>query len=208
MTVKGAIEHILFNNVVGEACWTKSGQIRLSFLSKICDRRVTAKERDEAFREHITSAHVGRNTVPLELGCAIEDSVLKVSAAQVAQAVWRSDLRKLRVVCYDTKFTALPIGVWEEILEWSDIDQPKYVESQTDCDNFALALSGQLSLRLGVNGVGVVLDESGGHAYNCILVKRGLDQVEIEAVEPQKDTFPVIDSQPSYSADKGEILFC
>ena len=147
------------------------------------------------------------------LRARIEADRVDVTPQQVATAMRMSDIRGLQAKLLDGKsYTALSMETWMAILEWSDVDRVIYVAEQRDCDNFAIALAGQVALRLGVNGVGIVLDYSGGHAYNCLLVKdTAKGGCYLRLVEPQSDRMPQVGDRLSgheaYQATRGEVIF-
>ena len=96
------------------------------------------------------------------------------------------------------------------ILEWSDVDKFEYRPESRDCDNFAIALTGQLGHRLGANGVGLIVDGSGNHAYACLLVSDPDGGIRVTLVEPQSDgTVRLGDrlgGHEAYKAEEGFIL--
>ena len=142
----------------------------------------------------------------------IEKTAHTVTGDQVRKAVHESAFMSLRPSLLDSKYTALPMETWLAILEWSDVDRVKYVAEKRDCDNFAIALAGQIGLRLGVNGCGIVVDYSGKHAYSCLIVHdTAKGGCYVQLVEPQSDR-PVqvgdrLGRHEAYSASNGWILF-
>ena len=136
----------------------------------------------------------------------------EVSYKQVIEAVHKVFPKTIQLQFLDGEFTALPFETWEKIIYFTSVDKAKYLTSKRDCDNFAIAFSGQCSLKFGINGVGIVVDISGKHAYNCILVKDNVDrELYVKIVEPQTDGFVKLGDnlsrQEAYVADKGWILF-
>ena len=142
----------------------------------------------------------------------VVEQAVEVTAEQLVEAVRRSKFHALRPMLLDRTFTALPMALWMQILEWSDVDQIRYVSEKRDCDNFAIALAGQIALRLGANSCGIVADFSGGHAYNCIIVAdTAKGGCYVRLVEPQSDGLPQVGDKMSgheaYAAERGWILF-
>lgn len=130
----------------------------------------------------------------------------------IYEALQRSDLKRLQFVAYgDGTLTSLPLETWEKVLDWSDIDRVRYVVDQRTCSNFAQGLAGQVALRCGVDGCGVVVDFSGGHAYCALLVHDKRGRVYILIVEPQTDGRPKVGTKLSgneaYRAERGYVLF-
>ena len=85
----------------------------------------------------------------------------------------------------DTHYWALPIATWDDVLRHMGVGEFTYRSEQSDCDDFAMCLRGRVPLELGINGVGVVLDFSGGHAYSAMLVADGADSLRARLLEPQ-----------------------
>ena len=133
------------------------------------------------------------------------------TAVEVVQALRNEGLGALQPLLLDRSFTALPLDLWARILEWSDVDQSHYISEKRDCDNFALALAGQIGLRLAVNGCGFVGDYSGGHAYNFLLVcDENSNELDLVLVESQNDQYPQIGDKLSgneaYVGKRGFVL--
>ena len=92
------------------------------------------------------------------------------SAAEVEAAFKNGAGKHLTFVPLDTKYWAQTPAVWKRILQYSSIDTKEYKAERYDCDDFAFAFKGSIGARLSVNSIGMVVDYSGGHAYNAILV--------------------------------------
>ena len=123
----------------------------------------------------------------------------------VAAAVARSNAAALQVVVLDSKYWAVDIDTWKLILEYTGVDQGQYRADRYDCDDFAFAFKAAVSRKLAVNGVGIVVDWSGKHAYNAILVADANGLV-IKFIEPQSDGL-VIQDEEMYKMDSGFIVF-
>ena len=74
----------------------------------------------------------------------------------------------------------------KKVLAYNTVDQSRYKSEHVDGDNFAVCLAGDVSQRWDVNDIGVVLNVSAGHAYNCVLVSED-GKVDLRTVEPQTD---------------------
>lgn len=66
-------------------------------------------------------------------------------------------------------------------------------------------LTGDATQRWGVNGIGIVIDTSASHAYNCLLTYDD-GKLDLQMVEPQTDEV-IHRSVPGYSARKRTIIF-
>ena len=85
----------------------------------------------------------------------------------------------------DTKYWACGRLDFEAIINWDWTDKKKYVADKYDCDNFAFSFKARMDRKFHLNNVGLVIDYSGGHAYNCVIFSDGT----AELFEPQGDRF-------------------
>ena len=207
MTLLDAIAKLDKDN---PAHWTKSGAPSVRALSKLMGRRVSAAERNAAWRRYLDTPKLG-NQPPAELQRRVDGSRYHASPQAVFEALRTAGLGQLQPYLLDSEFTALPMEVWQEVLDWSDVDRVQYVAQTRDCDNFAIALAGQIGLRLKVNGCGVVVDYSGRHAYSVLLVAAPDGSVSAALLEPQSDRIVMVGDKMSgheaYAANQGWILF-
>ena len=106
--------------------------------------------------------------------------------------------------------------VWDEehfmqAIEYDKTDEEEYVSERFDCDDFAMLFKASMS-KLGSNSVGWVLDFSGGHAYNAVVLwdsensKPDTPILKCVAWEPQSDKFVDVGSG-MYKAENGTIIF-
>lgn len=115
-----------------------------------------------------------------------------------------SGLSNLQFVPLDTSYVALPADTWELFLEYSGVDRIKYKSDTMDCDDFAQILCGECKRKLRVNGIGLVVDFSGGHAYNALLAYEG-SELSLLTIEPQNDKI-IINRSGMYAAQHGFLL--
>ena len=103
----------------------------------------------------------------------------------------------------DSKYWACSRLDFEAIIRWDWTDKKKYVAEKYDCDNFAFSFKARMDRKFHLNNVGLVIDYSGGHAYNCVLFSDGT----AELFEPQNDRF-VTDRQGTgqYKCTEGLII--
>jgi len=127
-----------------------------------------------------------------------------VSHADVVQVHTASGLSNLQFVPLDTSYVALPAEIWELFLEYSGVDRIKYKSDTMDCDDFAQILCGECKRKLHVNGIGLVVDFSGGHAYNALLAYEG-SELSLLTIEPQNDKI-IINRSGMYAAQQGFLL--
>ena len=102
----------------------------------------------------------------------------------------------------DRKYWVCSQEVFARIVKWDWVDQRKYRADKFDCDNFALIFMARVNGYFGLNNVGLVIDDSSGHAYNIVIFKDG----SIHIFEPQSDSWPDIGDAPLYKLQRGLIL--
>lgn len=152
-----------------------------------------------------------RKKLKVDILDRVSKESVSVGYKDVITAVQKVFPATIQLQFLDAEFTALPLQVWQKIIKFTNVNNVKYISSKRDCDNFAIGFAGQCSLRFGVNGAGIVVDISGKHAYNCILVKELGEDLVVKVLEPQTDGFVELGSslsgQEAYVGTKGFILF-
>lgn len=87
------------------------------------------------------------------------------------------------------------------------IEYLPYRPARFDCENFADLFKTTSALIFGVNTVGVVIDWSGGHAYNIVYLEDG----SVFLYEPQTGDRPkvgdALGDDESYTMDNVDIFF-
>ena len=136
---------------------------------------------------------------------AIRRTMRSFDSEEVMEAVGRSNLGSMNAACLDETYLGVSIDAWEKILAFNGVDSKLYRSERYDCDNFAISLAGTIPMRWDINGCGIVLDWSGGHAYSALIVA-GSEGCEIAVVEPQTDRF-VLWPGGMYAAEDGLIMF-
>ena len=137
----------------------------------------------------------------------VKRHVCDFSRAEVVKAYRNSQLNNLHGVFLDRRYRALPTDIWKLILEYTQIDKKQYVSEYWDCDDYAKAFAAQVPLFFACNGVGIVYDFSGGHAYNAILVADKRDHLAVVGVEPQNDGWGIAQTSIMYKATQGYTIF-
>ena len=98
------------------------------------------------------------------------------------------------------------MDTFKKIIQWDWTDTRKYISETFDCDKFAMYFKSRMAIDFGINGVGVVLDYSSGHAYNVVIVKEGND-INIYKYEPQNDNImPYTYNENPYKMDMYYLL--
>ena len=83
----------------------------------------------------------------------------------------------------DSKYWACSKKEFQDWIKWDWTNKKKYVSEQYDCDNFAFSFKARCDRKIGVNSVALVIDYSGGHAYNLVC----FTDAPAELYEPQSD---------------------
>ena len=135
---------------------------------------------------------------------SVRDSKQQFSNHQVQDALKASGLARLQGLPLDRTYWGVSLETWRLILAYNGTDKKQYVKDTFDCDNFAILFSGSVADKFAINGAGIVIDYSGGHAYSVLLVatETGL---AIATIEPQNDQF-VLKMDGMYDAECGFIL--
>ena len=109
----------------------------------------------------------------------------------------------------DSSYVGLNRTEWNKVLAETNTRTLKYVPTVHDCDDFAFLARGVVPAVADVNGIAVVLDFSGKHAYNLVLVCEADGTRSVEAVEPQQDRFVRFSDvgREPYSAVNGMALW-
>ena len=134
------------------------------------------------------------------------------SEAQVAQAFAEAQLAPgIQHIALDTRYWALPADEWDKLIAAKGEDKRAYTPERYDCDDFGFSFKGEMCDLYAINGIGLVLDWSGRHCYNCLLVV-GTDvnhPLELHFLEPQQDKWIRVerkDGPACYSLTEGMII--
>ena len=100
---------------------------------------------------------------------------------QLHEAEFLNDgIRRLHL---DSKYWACSKKEFEDWIKWDWTNKKKYIAEEYDCDNFAFSFKARCDRKIGINAVGLVIDYSGGHAYNVVC----FTDAPAELYEPQSD---------------------
>ena len=136
---------------------------------------------------------------------SVRDTKKEFSNAEVKAALGASHLSKLGGLPLDETYWAVAIETWHLILAYNGTDKKRYVKDVFDCDNFAILFAGSVADKFSINGAGIVIDYSGGHAYSALLVVTEDGALAFATIEPQNDEF-VIKTEGMYDAEFGFIM--
>lgn len=135
---------------------------------------------------------------------AVRDTKQQFTNAEVKAALRKSHLSKLGGLPLDETYWGVSLETWHLILAYNGTDKKRYVKDTFDCDNFAILFAGSVADKFSINGAGIVIDYSGGHAYSALLVATE-DGPAFATIEPQNDEF-VIKTEGMYDAEFGFIM--
>ena len=107
----------------------------------------------------------------------------------------------MEIFALDNKYQVTTQKDMKKIIDCDWTDNKKYVAEKYDCDNFAFSFKAMVDRRFGVNNVGLVIDYSGGHAYNIIVFNDG----SVRLFEPQTDRWARVGTG-QYKFEEGKIL--
>jgi len=105
-------------------------------------------------------------------------------------------------ILLDNKYWTCSKEEFQKVVEYNTINEKQYVLEQYDCDNFAFAFKAQVAMNHNLNSVGLVIDNSAGHAYNVVIFEDGT----AELFEPQNDTWITPGQSEMYKFEKGIII--
>jgi len=97
----------------------------------------------------------------------------------------------------DSKYWACSKKEFEGWIKWDWTNKKKFIAEEYDCDNFAFSFKARCDRKLGINTVALVIDYSGGHAYNLVC----FTDAPAELYEPQSDRWV----KPNDSKSKTEF---
>ena len=96
-----------------------------------------------------------------------------------------------------SKYWACSKKEFEGWIKWDWTNKKKFIAEEYDCDNFAFSFKARCDRKLGINTVALVIDYSGGHAYNLVC----FTDAPAELYEPQSDRWV----KPNDSKSKTEF---
>ena len=105
-------------------------------------------------------------------------------------------------IVLDNKYWTCSKEAFQEIIDYNTLNEKQYVSEQYDCDNFAFTFNAQVGLNHNLNNVGLVIDNSGGHAYNVVI----FDDGTAELFEPQNDRWITPGESGAYTFQTGIII--
>ena len=111
----------------------------------------------------------------------------------------------VRVYCLDGEYKVVPEAEMMAVVRATRTSVEQYVAEYHDCDQFARELWARIPNQSGLNSAALVIDFSGQHAYNAIVVDAD-GSLAVKFVEPQADAEFKLHSQPCYILSNGLVL--
>lgn len=140
---------------------------------------------------------------------SIHDIVNKAAVVMPSSAIRTAFQEVLHpgveLLTIDSKYWCLPVNVWDQVLQHFGPDVNKYRPERYDCDDFAICFKGHCSHEFEINSCAWVLDFSGKHSYNAIVVAVPGGQPEVHYLEPQADRW-VRSGQTHYPLTRGLVI--
>lgn len=108
-------------------------------------------------------------------------------------------------VLLDNTYYALTRKEWKAVVAAVGTDGNAYTPEKYDCDSFSRYWWAEVNHRFEVNGMFVVVDYSGAHSYNALLVHNGSGKLSVRLFEPQNGSYPKFGVKP-YSLKSGFFM--
>lgn len=113
---------------------------------------------------------------------------------------------KMRKVCLDNRYYCLSAAAWDGLIKAVGTEPNKYAADRFDCDAFSRVWYGRVAEDYEINGMGIVIDWSGKHSYNALLVAGADGTLTVRLFEPQTLATPKRGSGP-YLLKSGILFF-
>jgi len=195
---------LLSNLMAVELAWMRD--CRHSQTEDIANERARCAELSQAMRA-FNNERLARNGgaywVPVATDFKLVDRLTEVDGAFVegvlkeAIPAWGKGVSRLAM---DSKYWLLTQRDAWRVIEWSQVNTIPWEAELYDCDDHAEALRNDFRT-FGINCCGMVIDWSGGHAYNVIFFPDG----QFWFLEPQSDKIVSI-GRGIYELKQGVIL--
>ena len=103
---------------------------------------------------------------------------------------------KMGDVLLDDQYFVLSQPEWDQVIKAIGPEKDGYRPNRFDCDSFSRVFWGKVNEQYEVNGLFVVIDYSGKHSYNALLIHDGKQGLTIRLYEPQNGTYPTKGAKP------------
>jgi hypothetical protein len=131
----------------------------------------------------------------------IAGDLVALSQAEVAQRLAKV-FPNAKVFWEDSSYYVCSLSTMRELIEQCWVDEVTYASQVMDCDKFSMLFKSVMALYYHLNNIAIVLNYSGQHSFNLLILKEG-----IFIYEPQAGKFwkPGEDHGVRYKVD-GEII--
>ena len=102
----------------------------------------------------------------------------------------------------DSKYWVCTKEDFQNWIKWDWTNGKRYISEEYDCDNFAFSFKARCDRKIGINAVGLVIDYSGGHAYNLVV----FSDVAPELFEPQNDSWKKKGKSKMFTLTSGYVI--
>ena len=108
-------------------------------------------------------------------------------------------------VLLDDQYFCITQSEWDQVIKAIGPEKDPYTPNRFDCDSFSRVFWGKVNETFEINGLFVVVDYSGRHSYNALLIHDGAGGLTIRLYEPQNGTYPKRGVKP-YEAKSGFFM--
>ena len=130
-------------------------------------------------------------------------SPVRFSRAEI-ETVLHAYAKHMLLYLVDEHYYCLTADEWKEVIAAVGVDPVKYAADTYDCDSFSRYWWAEINHRFKVNGMLTVVDFSGEHSYNLLLVNDG-GKIVPRLFEPQTLLQPAKGS-PHYTMRHGFLF--
>lgn len=138
----------------------------------------------------------------------IYNAAVSYPVSKVREVFAKSSMKQMQLLCLDQTYYAVTKSQWDQVINAIGSNHLAYETDRFDCDKFATYFAAMCALDYGINSAGMVLDYTGSHAYNAILVAPDTtgDDPTFMVLEPQTDQY-VLNPDGHHVETNGVIIF-
>ena len=116
---------------------------------------------------------------------------------------WKpTPIRSVRRLAFDKDYYTCSYFDFEKIRRLNINELVTYQPQVFDCDDISTLFKSFVSLVCGLNNVGIVIDYSGRHAYNVVILSNGV----VKFYEPQTNEYIRLSNTGEYQLKQGVVL--
>lgn len=138
----------------------------------------------------------------------IYNAAVSYPVSKVKEVFSQSGMHQMQLLCLDQTYYTVTKSQWDTVISSIGSNHLAYETDRFDCDKFATYFTAMCALDYGINSAGMVLDYTGSHAYNAILVAPDTtgDDPTFMVLEPQTDQY-VLNPDTHHVETNGVIIF-